>query len=207
MPFCIRCGTEVPEVAKFCPKCGNALQASQSSSGASTAAPPPTAAPAAPAAASVPPAARSSNAQATRKENPSLWDYYVMVLKNYVNFKGRARRKEYWGFILFNFLIAVALSIFGGILDKTGKLATSLYYLYCLGVFIPNIGVLIRRLHDVGKSGYSWLWVFTIVGIIPVLIWLCTDSQPTENEYGPDPKSLSNAEPGQKENKVENFLS
>ena len=180
MPFCIKCGTEVTETAKFCQKCGNALQASQSSSGASTAAP---------ATAPVAPAAKSSTAQAARAGNPSLWDYYVIVLKDYANFKGRARRKEYWGFVLFNFIITIALSIFVGVANKAETLATALYYLYGLGILIPSLAVLIRRLHDIGKSGWWWLLVFTIVGVVPVLIWLCTDSEYVENEYGPDPKS------------------
>ena len=179
MPFCIKCGTEVTEIAKFCQKCGNVLQGNQNSGEVSTAAP---------AAAPIAPAAKSSTAQAARAGNPSLWDYYVIVIKDYANFKGRARRKEYWGFVLFNFIITIALSIFVGVANKAETLATALYYLYGLGILIPSLAVLIRRLHDIGKSGWWWLLVFTIVGVVPVLIWLCTDSENCENEYGPDPK-------------------
>jgi len=169
MPFCTKCGAEVPENVKFCTKCGNSLQAGQSTS--------------------------SSAPQAGQAEKLSLWEYYIKVLKNYADFKGRARRKEYWGFYLFNMIIAFAVSFLGGFIsgifgDKEGTLGVVLYCLYGLAVFIPSLAVLVRRLHDIGKSGWNWLWVFTIIGIVPVLIWLCTDSYPVENEYGPDPKAL-----------------
>jgi len=125
-----------------------------------------------------------------------LWKYYVKVLKNYVNFKGRARRKEYWGFVLFNLIIAIALSFIGGLIggllgDGSGTLGLVLYYLYCLGVILPGLSVLVRRLHDTGRSGWLWLLVLIpLVGAIIVLIWLCSDGQPGENQYGPDPKQV-----------------
>jgi len=167
MPFCSKCGTEVPENIKFCHKCGNTLQGGQNTS--------------------------SGNVQARQSGNLSLWDYYIKVLKNYACFQGRARRKEYWGFTLFNFIIALGLAFagafLGGILgDEEGTLGVALYWLYCFGVTLPGFGTFIRRLHDVGKSGWNWLWCLTIVGIVPVFIWLCSDGQAFENEYGPDPK-------------------
>jgi len=81
----------------------------------------------------------------------TLWEYYIKVLRNYVNFKGRARRSEYWGFQLFNFLIIVALIFAGDIIgDENGFLMC----LYSLAVFLPGFAVLFRRLHDIGKSGW-----------------------------------------------------
>jgi len=117
----------------------------------------------------------------------TLWEYYIKVLKNYVNFKGRARRQEYWGFILFNFLIAFALAFAGNMIgDEDGFLGG----LYSLAVFLPSLAVLFRRLHDTGKSGWFWLLIFIpIVGWIILLVWACTDSQPGENKYGLNPKT------------------
>jgi len=152
MPFCSKCGTEVPKEVKFCSKCGNVLQAKQS-------------------------------------EELSLWEYYVStILKNYVNFKGRARRKEYWGFVLFNLIIIFALGFVGGIVGDGGEFFGSVY---SLAVFLPGLAVLIRRLHDIGRSGWSWLFaLIPLVGWIIVLIWLCKDSQPGENKYGANPKGV-----------------
>lgn len=104
-------------------------------------------------------------------------NYYIHVLKNYVNFKGRARRKEFWMFNLFSFLVSIGLGViasFSGI--------TFLSNIYSLAVFLPAIAVGVRRMHDVGKSGWFLL--------IPIysLILACTDGTPGDNEYGPDPK-------------------
>jgi uncharacterized membrane protein YhaH (DUF805 family) len=166
---------------KYCPNCG-ALANSAKCEHCGTLIP----------GAMAPPASRG-NVQAGQAENLSLWEYYVKVIKNYANFKGRARRKEYWGFCLFNFIIAIALAFLGGLIsgvfgDEEGTLGTVLYYLYALAVCAPSLAVLVRRLHDVGKTGWLWLLMFTIVGVIPVLIWLCTDSQYGENKYGCNPK-------------------
>ena len=118
-------------------------------------------------------------------------NWYVKVLKNYAVFSGRARRKEYWMFVLFNFIFSVIAMI----LDKILGLAFEnvgygpIYLLYCLAVFIPGLAVSVRRLHDIGKSGW-----FILISLIPFIgpIWLlvlmCTDSEPGENDYGPNPK-------------------
>ncbi|MDR2554799.1 MAG: DUF805 domain-containing protein [Fibromonadaceae bacterium] len=167
MPFCSKCGTEVSEEVKFCSKCGNDLQA-----------------------------ASSASSDSEQAGNLSLWEYYIKVIKNYVNFKGRARRKEYWGFFLFNFIIGIALAFFGGVIsgiagDDEGTLGVVLYYLYIFATALPGIAVLIRRLHDTGKSGWLWLLAFIpIVGVIIILIWTCTNSQSGENKYGPNPKGV-----------------
>jgi len=116
----------------------------------------------------------------------SLWEYYIKVLKNYVNFKGRARRREYWGFALFYTLVLFALALAGDILgDENGAIVS----LYSLATFLPALAVLFRRLHDIGKSGWFWLFgLIPLVGWIIILIWVCKDSQQGENKYGPNPK-------------------
>ena len=111
-------------------------------------------------------------------------NYYLSVLKNYAKFDGRARRAEYWYFVLFNFIAG----LIAGFLDRTLNLDTNLggngtiYTIYALGTLLPNIAVAIRRMHDVGKSGWYCL--------IPIynLILAVTEGDKGDNEYGPDPK-------------------
>ena len=106
--------------------------------------------------------------------------YKKVVFENYANFEGRARRKEYWYFALLNFIISFALGFFLTLLSPTIGLAANLY---SLAVFIPSIAVAIRRMHDVGKSG--WYILIPIYNII----LLATDGEKGTNEYGPDPKN------------------
>ena len=107
-------------------------------------------------------------------------NWYLKVLQNYVNFSGRARRKEYWMFVLFNMIISIVLGIIAGLIHFE-LLGT----LYSLAVLLPSIAVGVRRMHDVGKSGWFIL--------IPIynLILACTDGVQGENEYGSDPKNQS----------------
>jgi uncharacterized membrane protein YhaH (DUF805 family) len=113
--------------------------------------------------------------------------WYLRVVKdNYANFNGRARRKEYWMFVLFNMLFAFVLAIIDYLLGTFPLI----YGIYLLAVVIPSLAVFVRRLHDIGKSGW---WFF--IGLIPIIgaIWLlallCTDGNPAENGYGPSPKA------------------
>ena len=106
-------------------------------------------------------------------------NYYLIVLKKYADFKGRARRSEYWYFILFSSIISVILSVAtSGI--GTLKIISSLY---TLAVFVPSIAVGVRRMHDVNKSGW-----FLIVPIYN-LILACTNGTEGPNDYGVDPKN------------------
>ncbi len=104
--------------------------------------------------------------------------WYLMVLKNYAGFKGRARRKEFWMFYLFTTIISMAISIIG---MYTKVLWISL--LYSIAVLIPFIAVAARRMHDVGKSGWFFLIPFYNIYL------LCINGQAGENKYGPDPKN------------------
>ncbi len=105
-------------------------------------------------------------------------NYYLKVLQNYATFGGRARRSEYWYFVLFNIIIAFVLSFIGGMMGTT-----VLSNIYSLAVVIPGIAVAVRRMHDVGKSGWFLL--------IPIynLILACTEGTKGKNEYGDDPKA------------------
>jgi uncharacterized membrane protein YhaH (DUF805 family) len=114
-------------------------------------------------------------------------NWYLAVLKNYAGFTGRARRTEYWMFFLINFIIVAVLDIIGMAL----KLNTVLGGIYGLAVLIPSIAVGIRRLHDTGRSGW-WLLISLIplVGTIILIVFLATEGQPGDNQYGSDPKQV-----------------
>jgi uncharacterized membrane protein YhaH (DUF805 family) len=118
--------------------------------------------------------------------------YYLDVLKNkYADFNGRARRSEYWYYVLFNMLCIVAVVVVGTFLGTIGSIISVLAY---LAILVPSIAVLVRRLHDVGKSGWFYFVAFIpLVGFIWLLVLLCTDSTPGSNEYGPNPKGIGNS--------------
>ncbi|REE56267.1 uncharacterized membrane protein YhaH (DUF805 family) [Paenibacillus taihuensis] len=112
--------------------------------------------------------------------------WYGKVISNYVGFTGRARRKEYWMFLLFNIIISIILGIIEGI-SGSGLLSK----LYSLFIFLPSLAVTVRRLHDTGKSGW-WVLIglVPIVGFIVLLIFTCLDSDPGTNQYGENPKDF-----------------
>ena len=112
-------------------------------------------------------------------------NYYFEALKKYAMFSGRARRKEYWMFFLFNIVILIALSLVGSALLLNGsKIVFSIYNIYSVAVLIPSLAVGFRRMHDVNKSGW---YIF-----IPIynLILVCTDGVKRDNKYGHDPKGV-----------------
>ena len=119
-----------------------------------------------------------------------LVNYYVGCLKNYAKFDGRARRKEYWMFCLGNIIIGFVLGFILGIIGAP----TYIGYIYSLAVLVPSIAVTVRRLHDIGKSGV-WYFINFIpcVGSIWLIVLLCQDSMPGENEYGVNPKEVVDA--------------
>ena len=117
--------------------------------------------------------------------------WYLAVWKKYAVFGGRARRKEYWYFVLFNLLISIVLASIDAVTGSFSPEAGMglLSGLYALAIFIPSIAVSVRRLHDSGRSGW-WLLIAVVplVGAIVLLVFLVQDSQPGENKYGPSPK-------------------
>ncbi len=125
-------------------------------------------------------------------------DWYLKVLKNYFGFSGRARRKEYWMFFLFNLVIAIVL----GIVDNMAGLVSDSGYgvlgsLYALAILIPSIAVGVRRLHDTGRTGW-WLLIglIPLIGAIVLLVFFVLEGTSGPNEYGPDPKAGDgNAQP------------
>jgi uncharacterized membrane protein YhaH (DUF805 family) len=121
--------------------------------------------------------------------------WYIGCFKKYFEFSGRARRREYWMFVLFNTLAGIAAGILGGVLSvMAGGPIPMLLLLgpYFLGSFVPGLAVGVRRLHDTGRSGL-WMLLSVVpfvnyVGWIPILVFDCLDSQPGPNQYGPNPK-------------------
>jgi len=121
-------------------------------------------------------------------------NWYLAVLKKYAVFSGRARRKEYWFFVLFNIIISIVLAFVDnaiGTYDAQNEIGL-LGGIYALAVLIPGIAVSVRRLHDTGRSGWWLLLVLIpVIGAIVVLIFMVLDSKPGENEYGPNPKEAA----------------
>ncbi|MBQ2187578.1 MAG: DUF805 domain-containing protein [Bacteroidales bacterium] len=140
------------------------------------------------------------------------------AFSNYFKFSGRARRSEYWYFYLFNFIVAIVLSIFT-ITNKDLKILSDIWSLIIL---FPSLALTVRRLHDIGKSGwYVLLFMLVIIlcgflmfmagdndlmvvaaieillmlaSIIVFIVWMCKDSQPGENKWGPNPKENNSEE-------------
>lgn len=130
------------------------------------------------------------------ESNYNLFDWWKkVVFQNYANFSGRARRAEYWNFVLVNFIIYIPLYILfiGGILNESepvGFLGMGILGLFALAMFIPSLAVLVRRLHDIGKRGWYFLmYLIPIAGPIIILVWLFTDGNRFVNNYGEDPKN------------------
>jgi uncharacterized membrane protein YhaH (DUF805 family) len=118
-------------------------------------------------------------------------NWYLQALKKYADFSGRARRREYWFFVLFNIIISIVLTVCDVVLGTYNAAASIgiLTGIYTLAVLIPGIAVSVRRLHDTGRSGW-WLLIVLVplIGWIVLLIFMLIDSQPGQNAYGPSPK-------------------
>lgn len=117
--------------------------------------------------------------------------WYLAVLNKYAVFTGRARRKEYWMFTLFNCIFSVIFLLMdmnvGTYSEATGYgLISGIYTLF---VLLPSWGVSVRRLHDTGRSGWMLLiGLIPLIGAILLLVWVCQDSDFGPNNYGENPK-------------------
>lgn len=121
-------------------------------------------------------------------------NYFTDVLRDkYAEFTGRARRQEYWMFALIVFGINFVISIVGMLFQDTPlyMLFTILSSLFSLAIFVPSLALNVRRLHDIGKD---WGWIFIVLipiaGPIWYLVLMATDSQPGQNQFGPNPKGF-----------------
>ena len=120
--------------------------------------------------------------------------YLKVVRDNYANFEGRARREEYWMFALFNAIFSMLFYIpfIAGIVMESEALMMIgglLLFLYIAALFLPCLAVVVRRLHDQGKSG-TWYFIGFVpfIGGIWLLVLMVTEGTHGPNQYGPDPK-------------------
>lgn len=128
-------------------------------------------------------------------------NYFIHCLKNYANFKGRARRKEYWMFVLFTAIFAILFVGLDNLLGTTisfnhpteglMKLPYGYFYFaFGLAMLVPGIAAIVRRFHDIGKSGWWYFIAFVpCIGIFPLIYFLVKAGDTGDNQFGPDPKS------------------
>ena len=101
-----------------------------------------------------------------------------LYFTHYVDFQGRSRRSEYWWVVLFNTVVGTII----------GLALPDFAWIWSLVILVPTLALLVRRLHDAGKSGWFYLWMFLpLAGYIIVLIQLLKDSD-DDNQWGPNPK-------------------
>lgn len=163
--YCHNCGAQPDPLAVICVKCGCSLEKS-----------------------------------AVSTESMTMGEAIRSCFTKYATFRGRARRSEYWYFNIFYMLCTLPLYLFSlCMLEIEGEGAVAYVPLF-MGCFIqvifflPSLSVMVRRLHDTGKSGWWTLLILiassSVIGSIAAIIFLSLDSQPGRNEYGNNPKSM-----------------
>ena len=110
------------------------------------------------------------------------------LTQNYCNFSGRASRSEYWWFYLFSCIVSWVVSIIVSLFSSDLSTMYIASMVVGLAFLLPSLGIAVRRLHDIGKSGW-WMFISLIplIGAIILIVWWCKDSQMEPNEYGPVP--------------------
>lgn len=117
--------------------------------------------------------------------------YYFKAIKNYDKFNGRARRREFWMFILFHIIFALISMILDNLLETNveGLPFGLFYFLYVIFTFIPTLAITVRRLHDIGKSGWLYLIILIpVLGALSLLFLTLENSQEGTNKWGSNPK-------------------
>lgn len=182
--FCSKCGSNVGENVSFCEKCGAPIGGSQTNATHTN---------------------YANNVSIPPKQSKNFFEYLIDVhkniLKNYVNFNGRVSRKEYWqtGLVIIGVMLALSLvsSILFAIamdIESIPLIIISIIPLlatlaYSIAIIVPLYGLAVRRLHDTDKSGWFLLLSFVpYIGSIIVFVFTVLDSQPGDNQYGPNPK-------------------
>ena len=119
--------------------------------------------------------------------NFGILDWFKTSLRNYTNFSGRARRKEYWYFVLVQMGLIIVAMILDAIIFNS---ETGLFYIVvALGLFLPGLAVTIRRLHDTSRSGWWFLLsILPLIGSIVLLVFLASDTKLETNQWGPPAK-------------------
>jgi len=157
--LCKKCGAEVNDSMKFCQQCGGHVSESVESPGVVAHSLLVTSQP---------------NLSNSPSRKMSFSESVKYCLSNYVNFKGRASRSEYWFFVLFSWLIAACLT----------TISTNLYSITMLGLLLPQLAAATRRLHDGGRSAWHFLWIFVPFGAIALLVWFCSEGEAKTNQFG-----------------------
>lgn len=166
--FCKYCGSELEDKAEFCDSCGNKVfdttdnKVSSSKDFTYT--------------------NDTKNNNNDKVKKNAFMTYFVDVFKSkYVLFNGRASRKEFWMFVLFQCIVSIVISIIDSILGTGGILAG----LYSLASLLPSLALGVRRLHDIGKKGF-WCFIvlIPIIGSIWLLVLFCLQGHVGHNEYG-----------------------
>lgn len=114
--------------------------------------------------------------------------WFILAMKNFRNFSGRARRKEYWMFFLFYMILAMVFSF----VDIVLGLPAIFLNIFIIVMLVPTIAICVRRLHDTGRSG--WWYLINFVPVIGFIVWLVFTVQAGEtqdNRFGPDPKAAT----------------
>ena len=118
----------------------------------------------------------------------SFQESISVCFSKYCDFTGRARRSEYWYFTLFDYLVSLVVYWITNAIGGGNLLST----IVSLVLFLPGLGVTVRRLHDIGKTGWAILIILVpVVGIILFYVWLARNSQAGENRFGSNPKEAS----------------
>ena len=120
--------------------------------------------------------------------------WFLVAVKKYAVFEGRARRKEYWFFVLFYLIFAFVLGFIDG-LAGTVQAQTDIGLfgtIFGFALLLPSLAVAVRRLHDTGRSGW-WVLInlIPVIGMIVFIVFAVQDSQPGENRFGPNPKETA----------------
>jgi len=111
----------------------------------------------------------------------NMIDWFMKCIRNYATFTGRARRKEYWYFTLVQCIVVFIAALIDSIIGAEGYL----YLLVALLLVIPSVSVAIRRFHDIGRPGWTYLiTLIPIIGSILLIIWMASDTKPESNQWG-----------------------
>lgn len=127
-------------------------------------------------------------------------NWYLDVLRRYAQFSGRARRKEFWMFMLFSVLISIVLGIIDNLIGTANMFGPNLGLLagiYSLAVLVPSLAVMSRRLHDTNRTHW-WILLnlLPLLGIIVLIVFWAGEGNRGANQYGPDPKAMAGVPTG-----------
>ena len=119
-----------------------------------------------------------------------MMDFYLDAFRKYGTFSGRASRKQYWMFVLWNLIFYVVLFVLVAAMRNVVTL--SLYYGYALVLLIPSLAILARRLHDTGRTAW-WILICLVpfIGAVVLLVFSLLSGPPGDNKYGPNPQGAA----------------